>query len=33
MLQGLTAPVHRGAMKYYKEVGLDKYVDAKLIID
>jgi len=33
MLQGLTAPVHRGAMKYYKEVGLDKHIDAKLIVD
>ncbi len=26
MLQGLTAPIHPGAMKYYKEVGLDKYL-------
>ena len=24
MLQGLTAPIHPGAMKYYKEVGLMK---------
>ncbi len=24
MLQGLTAPIHRGAMKYYKEAGLIK---------
>ena len=26
MLQGLTAPIHPGAMKYYREVGLDKYL-------
>lgn len=33
MLQGLSAPIHRGALKYYKEAGLDKYIDAELIID
>jgi len=33
MLQGLSAPIHKGALRYYKEVGLDKYIDAKLIID
>jgi len=33
MLKGLSAPIHRGALKYYKEAGLDKYIDAKLIID
>lgn len=33
MLQGLTAPVHRGALRYYREVGLDKYVDANLTVD
>ncbi|MBW1713171.1 MAG: TAXI family TRAP transporter solute-binding subunit [Deltaproteobacteria bacterium] len=26
MLQGMSAPVHPGAMKYYKEAGLDKYL-------
>jgi hypothetical protein len=26
MLQGLSAPIHPGAMKYYKEVGLDKLI-------
>jgi len=26
MLEGLTAPIHPGAMKYYKEHGLDKYL-------
>jgi TRAP transporter TAXI family solute receptor len=33
MLQGLTAPVHRGAMKYYSEVGLDEYIDTALVVD
>ncbi|MHC4464486.1 MAG: TAXI family TRAP transporter solute-binding subunit [Planctomycetota bacterium] len=33
MLKGLTAPIHKGALKYYREVGLDKYIDPKLIID
>ena len=33
MLKGLTAPIHKGALKYYKEAGLDKYIDSKLIID
>ena len=33
MLKGLTAPIHKGALKYYGEAGLDKYLDAKLIID
>lgn len=31
MLQGLSAPIHRGALKYYKEAGLLKYIDPKLI--
>ena len=31
MLQGLTAPIHRGALKYYKEAGLLKYIDPALI--
>ncbi|MHC4172621.1 MAG: TAXI family TRAP transporter solute-binding subunit [Planctomycetota bacterium] len=33
MLKGLTAPIHKGALKYYREVGLDKHIDSKLIID
>jgi TRAP transporter TAXI family solute receptor len=31
MLQGLTAPIHRGALKYYKEAGLLKYIKPELI--
>lgn len=30
MLQGMTAPVHSGAMKYYKETGLDRYISSDL---
>jgi len=26
MLEGMSAPIHPGAMKYYKESGLDKYI-------
>jgi TRAP transporter TAXI family solute receptor len=33
MLEGLSAPVHNGALRYYREVGLDKHIDPKLIID
>ncbi len=33
MLKGLSAPIHKGALKYYKQAGLDKYIDPKLIID
>lgn len=33
MLQGLSAPLHKGALKYYREAGLDKYIDPALIID
>lgn len=33
MLEGLSAPVHKGALRYYKEAGLDKYIDPKLAID
>ncbi len=33
MLKGLSAPIHKGALKYYKEAGLDKYIDSELIID
>ena len=31
MLQGLTAPLHKGAIKYYKESGLIKYVNPELL--
>jgi TRAP transporter TAXI family solute receptor len=30
MLKGLSAPIHKGAMKYYKEAGLDKYIKPEL---
>jgi len=33
MLKGLSAPIHKGALKYYRQTGLDKYIDSKLIID
>ena len=33
MLQGLTAPIHTGALKYYKEAGLLKYIDNRLLPD
>ncbi len=33
MLSGLSAPIHKGAMRYYREAGLDKYVNPDLIID
>ena len=33
MLEGLSAPIHKGALRYYQEVGLDKYIDQKLIVD
>jgi TRAP transporter TAXI family solute receptor len=33
MLKGLSAPVHKGALKYYRETGMDKYIDPKLIAD
>ncbi|MGD8786341.1 MAG: TAXI family TRAP transporter solute-binding subunit [Phycisphaerales bacterium] len=33
MLKGLSAPIHKGALKYYKEVGLDKYINPELIVD
>lgn len=29
MLQGLSAPLHPGALKYYKEVGLDKFINSE----
>lgn len=31
MLQGLSAPIHAGALKYYKEAGLVKYINPALI--
>jgi len=31
MLTGLTAPIHPGALKYYKEAGLVKYIKKSLI--
>ncbi len=31
MLEGLTAPIHRGALKYYRESGLIKYIPKSLI--
>lgn len=27
MLKGLSAPIHKGALRYYKEAGLDKYIE------
>jgi TRAP transporter TAXI family solute receptor len=31
MIRGLTAPIHAGAMKYYREAGLDKHIDADIV--
>jgi len=31
MLEGMTAPIHPGALKYYRESGLIKYIPKKLI--
>ncbi len=31
MLQGLSAPLHKGAIKYYKEAGLTKYINPSLL--
>jgi len=31
MLAGLSAPIHRGALKYYKEAGLDQYIKPELM--
>ena len=33
MLEGLSAPIHAGALRYYRESGLMEYVDPKLIVD
>ncbi len=31
MLENLSAPIHKGALKYYKEAGIDKFIDPGLI--
>ncbi|MEE8483424.1 MAG: TAXI family TRAP transporter solute-binding subunit, partial [Nitrospinota bacterium] len=31
MLKGLSAPIHKGALKYYREAGLIKYINPELI--
>ncbi len=31
MLKGQSAPIHRGALRYYREAGLLKYIDPKLM--
>jgi TRAP transporter TAXI family solute receptor len=31
MLKGLSAPIHEGALKYYRETGLVKHIDPKLL--
>jgi len=31
MLKGLSAPVHKGALKYYREAGLIKHIDPALV--
>jgi len=33
MLAGLSAPIHKGALKYYVEAGLDAHIDPNLIIE
>jgi TRAP transporter TAXI family solute receptor len=33
MLEGLSAPIHEGALRYYRESGLIRYVDPKLVVD
>ncbi|MCD4813291.1 TAXI family TRAP transporter solute-binding subunit [bacterium] len=33
MLEGLSAPIHSGAMKYYKEAGLDKFIDPESVVE
>ena len=33
MLEGLSAPIHRGALRYYRESGLDKHIDPSLILE
>ena len=31
MLEGLSAPIHPGALRYYREAGLDKFIKPELI--
>jgi len=31
MLEGLSAPIHKGALQYYREAGLLKHIDPKLV--
>jgi hypothetical protein len=33
MLEGLSAPIHPGALRYYRETGLDSYIDEDLVAD
>jgi TRAP-type uncharacterized transport system substrate-binding protein len=33
MLEGLSAPVHRGALRYYREAGLVEHINPDLILD
>jgi len=33
MLRGLSAPLHRGALRYYRQSGLAKYIEPGLIVD
>ena len=33
MLQGLSAPIHRGALRYYREAELIKWIDERLVLD
>lgn len=33
MLKGLSAPIHKGALKYYREAGLDKFINSELIVE
>jgi TRAP transporter TAXI family solute receptor len=33
MLEGLSAPIHKGALKYYREIGLDRHIDPKLLVE
>jgi TRAP transporter TAXI family solute receptor len=33
MLTGLSAPIHPGALRYYREAGLDEQIDSALILE
>jgi TRAP transporter TAXI family solute receptor len=33
MLEGMTAPIHKGALRYYREAGLDTLIDSILLVD